>query len=335
MILVTYGTRPEYIKVKPLMREMSKQSIPFKTLFTGQHKDIAPDDADYVWQMDETENENRLNAILNSCLSMPSTFFMGITHVLVQGDTTSVLGIALTCMNRQIKVIHLEAGLRTYDKLNPYPEEYNRQLVSRIADIHLCPTTLNKLQLNNENIVDGVHVVGNTVLDNLLEYKESCIYSDFVLVTLHRRENHKNMEYWFKEINQLARENPHLEFILPLHPNPNVQKHKKLLKNVKVVKPLSHHDLIQVLTKSKLVITDSGGLQEECSFFNKRCLVCRETTERPEALKHSSVLIPHYSKLKMKFYNYITDYEIEDGNCPFGNGNSSQKICEIFQKYGT
>ena len=332
MILITYGTRPEYIKVKPLIEEMNRQSLPYKTLFTGQHEDIAPDDADLRWEMLYDENEtNRLNLILKSCLSIPDVFYMGVTHVLVQGDTTSVLGIALACMNRQIKVIHLEAGLRTYDKFNPYPEEYNRQLVSRIADIHLCPTTLNKLQLNNENITEGVHVVGNTVLDNLLDSKNLCEYQDKVLVTLHRRENHNDIKYWFKEINDLARENPHIEFIIPLHPNPRVQLYKHLLTNLTVLEPISHDKLIALLVKCKLVITDSGGLQEECSFFNKICLVCRETTERPEALEHSSVLIKDYTLLKQKFYYYITDHEIEDGNCPFGDGNSSKYICEIIK----
>jgi UDP-N-acetylglucosamine 2-epimerase len=328
MILITYGTRPEYIKVKPLIDEMKQRFIAHKVLFTGQHKDIAPKDADFIWEMIMDAEENRLNSVIKNCLSIPEYVFDGVTHILVQGDTTSVVGLALSAMNRQIKIIHLEAGLRTYDRLNPYPEENNRRMVSSIADIHFCPTEQSKINLAKENIGKDVFVVGNTVLDNLLDYKESCKYEDKVLVTMHRRENHKDMGRWFKEINELARENPHIDFIIPLHPNPKVQKHHKLLSNLIIVDPLPHDKLINLLTKCKLVITDSGGLQEECSFFNKRCLVCRETTERPEALEHSSVLVKDYTLLKRKFYNYITNYEIVDGNCPFGDGRASKYICD-------
>lgn len=331
MILIVYGTRPEYIKIKPLIDEFNRQSIPFRTLFTGQHENIAPDEADLVWKMEGSENENRLNVILKSCLSIPDYYFEHITHVLIQGDTSSVLGIALNCMNRQIKVIHLEAGLRTHDKLNPYPEEYNRVLVSKIADIHLCPTKVSKNNLIHENIKDNVYVVGNTVLDNLLPYKEKCEYQDKVLVTMHRRENHKDLGYWFIELNKLAMNNKHLEFVIPLHPNPNVQKYKHLLSNLTVVEPMSHDKLMEFLIKCKLVITDSGGLQEECSFFNKRCLVCRKTTERPEALMHSSELVTHFTLLKEKFNYYINNYEIEDGHCPFGDGRSSKYIAGIIK----
>lgn len=331
MILVTYGTRPEYIKIKPLIEKMSINGIKYKTLFTGQHKDIASKDSDYVWKMGELKGENRLNSILKNCLSIPDEIFEGVSHVLVQGDTTSVLGIALSSMNRQIKIIHLEAGLRTYDKLNPFPEECNRQLVSRISDIHLCPTEVSAKNLSNEGVYKDVHVVGNTVLDNLLPYKDKTSYDDIVLVTMHRRENHNNIEKWFKEINNLSESYPDLEFIIPLHPNPNIQKHKGLLSNLNVTRPLSHEELLKVLIKTKIVITDSGGLQEECSFFKKRCLVCRETTERPEALEHSSILINNYSLLKENFDYYINDYVI-NGKCPFGDGYASDKICEILNK---
>jgi len=328
-ILVTYGTRPEYIKIKPLIEEMKMNLIPHKILFTGQHEDIAPKNANYVWRMLESEDENRLNAILKNCLSIPEYVFDGVTHILVQGDTTSVLGLAISAMNRQIKIIHLEAGLRTYDKLNPFPEENNRRMVSTITDIHFCPTEQSKINLAKENIHKKVFVVGNTVLDNLIHYKEICQYENIVLVTMHRRENHHNIANWFREINDLAGEHPELSFIIPIHPNPKVQKYRHLLTNLTVTNPLPHDNLMKLLIKSKLVITDSGGLQEECSFFNKKCLVCRETTERPEALGLSSFLISHYSSLKDAFNEHIKNYEIEEGICPYGDGLASKYICNI------
>jgi UDP-N-acetylglucosamine 2-epimerase len=330
MILITYGTRPEYIKVKPLIDEMTSRDVKFKTLFTGQHKDIANFGADYNFEMVE-HVDNRLNNVICNCLSIPNTYFEGITHILVQGDTTSVAGLAINAMNRKIKVIHLEAGLRTYDYENPFPEENNRRIVSTIASIHLCPTFNNRENLSRENVVGDLHVVGNTVLDNLLDYKKDCEYTDTVLVTMHRRENHNNMGLWFYVINELAKENPNLKFILPLHPNPNVQKNKKYLTHVNVIEPLSHEKLIQRLIKTKLVITDSGGIQEECSFFNKKALVCRKITERPESVGLTSFMVSGPDKLKDLFYEHINDYNVNIES-PYGDGYSAKKICDILQE---
>jgi UDP-N-acetylglucosamine 2-epimerase len=283
MILLTYGTRPEYIKIKPIISEFKKHGIPYKVLFTGQHKDIANGDYDYKLEMTDLSS-NRLDSVIGNLMNLPDEIFDGITYVLVQGDTTSVVGLALSALHRKIKVIHLEAGLRTYDTENPFPEENNRRIVSTIASIHLCPTKQNAENLFNENINQNVFVVGNTVLDNLVDYKTKCEYTNKILVTMHRRENHDRIDEWFTEINELAKSHPELEFILPIHPNPNVQKHKNLLTNVTVINPLGHNDLLELLVKTRMVITDSGGIQEECSFFNKKCLVCRKVTERPESV---------------------------------------------------
>lgn len=329
MILVVYGTRPEYIKVKPLIDELKLEKIPFKTLFTGQHKDIAPENADYNFSMVEL-SENRLDSILKNCLSIPHEYFSGITHVLVQGDTTSALGLAITAFHKKIKIIHLEAGLRTYDFENPYPEEMNRQLISRIASINLCPTTKNYANLEHENINGSSYVVGNTVLDNLLEYKNEITYEDVVLITLHRRENHDKIERWFKSINDLSLKYPKLKFILPIHPNPNVIKHKGLLANIEVVDPLSHSELLKILVKCKLVITDSGGIQEESSFFNKKTLVCRETTERTESVGLTSFLVDSPENLGLLFDMHISNYEVRC-ECPYGDGTASKKIIKIIK----
>lgn len=329
MILITYGTRPEYIKILPILKELRNNSVKFKILFTGQHKDIANFEYDFKLDMVEL-SENRLDSVVGNLMNIPSFIFDGITHILVQGDTTSVVGLSLAALHRKINVIHLEAGLRTYDYGNPYPEENNRRIVSSIANIHLCPTESNADNLFNERVLGEIHVVGNTVLDNLLEYKDKCEYTNKVLVTMHRRENHDELKQWFTTINDLSKEHPELEFILPLHPNPNVQKWKHILTNVNVIEPLSHQDLIEVLVKVKLVITDSGGIQEECSFLNKKCLVCRKTTERPESLNLTSFIVDYPDKLKTIFEKHLLEFNV-DLKSPYGDGHSSEKIVDILK----
>lgn len=331
IILLAFGTRPEYIKIKPLIDKFDKENFSYKTLFTGQHKDLLNDQkADYHIEIIDDTN-SRLDNIIKSTMTVFDWITEDITHVLVQGDTTSVLAVALSAFNHKIKIIHLEAGLRTYDNTNPYPEEQNRRLVSQITDIHLCPTELSRMNLENERILGKKYVVGNTVLDNLLPYKDKCEHRNKVLITMHRRENHHWLDKWFAEINNLAKEYKDLEFILPLHPNPNVQKYKHLLKNVKVVEPMSHDELLDLLVKTKIVITDSGGIQEECSFFNKKCLTCRKVTERPEAIGQSTFMVENPEKLKKVFNDNIIDYKI-DYICPFGDGKSSEKIFKILKK---
>ena len=329
MILIIYGTRPEYIKVKPLIEQLKLDGVKIKTLFTGQHADLVSQNADYNLKFSDATN-NRLNSIISNCVSIDDSVFEGITHVLVQGDTTSVLGLALNAFNRGIKIIHLEAGLRTYDYSNPYPEEMNRQLVSRISDINLCPTNFNMYNLVNEKVIGKSYVVGNTGLDNLLKYKENCSYENTILVTLHRRENHDKIKEWFKQINYLAKKYTSYKFVLPIHPNPNVKKHRDILTDINVIEPLKHDELINLLIKCSLVITDSGGLQEECSFFNKKCLVCRETTERPESLNMTSYLIKAPSLLVPMFEEHIKNVVI-DFECPYGNGFASKNISKILK----
>lgn len=336
MILIAYGTRPEYIKIKPLIDEMSRVGIEYRTLFTGQHTTLIGDhQPDFTYEMTNLDN-NRLNSIVANCLKVPDMVFNGVTHLLVQGDTSSVTGLALNALHRKIKVIHLEAGLRTNDYDNPYPEENNRRIVSTIASIHLCPTEYNKDNLEKENILGDIHVVGNTVLDSIVEYRNKIKYEDKVLVTLHRRENHDEMHLWFEEVNKLAKDFPFLEFILPLHPNPNVQKHKDILTNVKVVDPMDREELIKLLSEVKMVITDSGGIQEECSFLRKKCLVCRKITERPESLTDTSMMVKTPDKLRSHFEYAMARYNLTFSfDCPFGDGHASRKICQILKSnYG-
>lgn len=336
MILLAYGTRPEFIKLKSLMHELDFNNIEYKTLFTGQHTDLLAD-LTPDWILTIKNKENRLDSIISSItgqLGECFKTFKNITHVLVQGDTSSVIAVALSAFHHGIKVIHLEAGLRTYDNFNPYPEEINRRLVSQVADIHLCPTDNNLFKLIGERVQGAKYVVGNTVLDNLLPYKKKCKYGTKVLVTLHRRENHHWLDQWFIELEKLAEHYIGLEFILPLHPNPNVQKHKDLLKKyVHVIDPLPYNEMLELLSEVRMVITDSGGLQEESSFLNKKCLTCRKVTERPEAIGQSTFMVESPDKLFDVFREHIDNFEI-DYDCPFGDGHAAEKIIDVIKTIG-
>lgn len=318
-ILLCFGTRPEWLKIKPLIKVLDN----YKLLFTGQHPDLLKDiEVDH--KIIIGNSDNRLDQLISDCLiQFPDGNF---DSVLVQGDTASAFACAIGAFNRGLKIYYLEAGLRSYDLNHPYPEEAYRQMISRISDVNLCPTELSRDNLIFEKVNGICHVVGNTVLDNLLPYKTQCEYDNKILVTLHRRENHHWLDEWFKVIDKLAEENKDLEFILPIHPNPNVQKHKHLLKNVNVVEPMTHSELLEVLVKTKFVISDSGGLQEEGSFFNKKVIVCRKTTERPEGMDTGHLHICRTPKeLPILFEVINKNYKITS-ECPYGDGYSSEKI---------
>lgn len=325
MILFCIGTRPEYIKIKPLLDKISKDK--YKTVFTGQHVNLLSN-VEFDYNISIKDETNRLDSIVKSILGNDN-IFENIKYVLIQGDTTSALSMALAAFHRNIKIIHLEAGLRTYDFQNPYPEEMNRQLISRLSYIHLCPTLQNKNNLLKENISKKVYVTGNTGLDSIVKYKNQVTYDSNVLITLHRRENHNIMDKWFSVLNNIAKEYSDINFLLPIHPNPNVLKYKNLLKYVKVCEPMSHSELLNYLITCKLVISDSGGLQEECSFLNKKILICRNTTERPESLKISSFLCTP-ENLYENFKIHINSYNINN-DCPFGKGFSSDIILKLLK----
>jgi UDP-N-acetylglucosamine 2-epimerase (non-hydrolysing) len=333
MLLIAFGTRPEWIKIKPVVDAIDGK-IPYRLLYTGQHTDIIDSSLEnYKYNKIIIENKlspNRLDSIVCSIMAMIDAHLEGITHVMVQGDTTTVFAVGLACFHRGIKVIHLEAGLRTYDNQQPYPEEFNRQAVSCIADIHLCSTELAANNLYSESKGGTIHVVGNTVLDNL---RNQLPNQDFeVLVTLHRRENHERIDRWFRVIDTLAGNNQDLSWILPMHPNPNVTKHKHILKNVAVTEPLPHHYLLKILKNARLVITDSGGIQEESAFFSKPCIVCREKTERQEGLGEFSWLCQDPEQLEDLFYK-LKDHKIDSSlPCPYGDGYASEKILKILKE---
>lgn len=324
-ILICFGTRPEYIKVKSLIKNLNNS----KSCFTGQHKDLLKDiKVDYTLSMENKISNNRLNNIFCNILKY-NNIFTDFDYILVQGDTTTAYAIALSAFNNNKKVIHLEAGLRSQNLKDPYPEEMNRQCISRLVDIHLCPTELNKKNLLNEKVSGDIYVVGNTGLDNIT--KDGCMYLNQVLITMHRRDNHHNMNKWFLELEKIANKYPEIEFMIPLHPNPNVQKHKYIFKKVKVVNPLKHSDLINYIKECKFVISDSGGLQEECSYLNKKIIVCRKTTERQESLNIHSFICGE-PKLLENFVDKINKNFYINTKCPYGNGKSWQEIIKIISK---
>ena len=330
MLLISFGTRPEWIKIKPVV-DAIEGKIPFKILFTGQHTSLVEEYLKDTFVVNEIgSGDNRLDSIVCSLLNKDK-LFEGVSHVMVHGDTTSAFAVGLAAFHRNIPVIHLEAGLRTFDRQNPYPEEFNRTAISSLASIHLCPT-----QSAAENVISMVgadsqiFVTGNTVLDNLIGLSPEI--ENKVLVTMHRRENHKRIKEWFRIINDLAIENPELEFVLPLHPNPNVSKYRFQLKNVTVVDPLSYDDCLDFIRTCKVIITDSGGIQEESSFLKKKCIVCRKTSERAEGVGTFAFMCPHPNMLKPAFDGIIESGEvIVNEDCPYGDGKASERIVKVLK----
>lgn len=326
MILVCFGTRPEYIKVKSIIHNLTN----IKTCFTGQHYDILKNiKTDYKLNFDQNLNNNKLNNIIINILNN-NYIFDNIDYVLVQGDTTSAYAMAISAFNHKKKIIHLEAGLRTNDIYDPYPEELNRQLISRFANIHLCPTALNKQNLINENITQNIFITGNTGLDNI--DKKNCSYGNIILITLHRRNNIPIIDKWFENIEIIAKKNINLKFIFPMHPNPDIQKHKHILKSVDVIDPINHSELINILKKCKFVISDSGGLQEEASFLNKKIIICRKTSERNEIIGTHGIFCKNPSDIH-DIFNIVNSNYVINKECPFGDGESYKKIIDIINKY--
>ena len=328
MILISFGTRPEYIKIKPLVLELQRHNIEHCLLFVGQHTDLLAENDITARIIKINNQENRLDDIVKSVLNQGQVF-NGVSHVMVQGDTASAYAVGLSSFHRNIPVIHLEAGLRTYDKRNPFPEEFYRQSLSKIADYHLCPTSTAAENLLQERTEGLIRVVGNTVLDNLVNIEPS--ESNVVLVTMHRRENLSLMGEWFKQIDDLAKKHADLDFILPLHPNPKIQKFKNYFKHVKVISPVPYDEFSKMISTCKMAITDSGGIQEETSYFKKKCIVCRKTTERPEGLGVFSFLCESPEKLETIFHETLSHKLSGEEECPYGDGRASLRIVKIIK----
>ena len=323
MIGLFYGTRPEFIKLLPLIDELEARKVKFALIQVSQHTDLIRDCFGDQAIKIKSHGLNRLNDIYQSIMDHDLSY---LKYALVQGDTATAAAVALSAFHQQVPVMHLEAGMRTYNKQHPYPEEVNRRIISALASVHYCATQREKQFLIDEGFVhDDILVTGNTVIDNLVGMQPRD--GNKVIVTLHRRENLPMMNWWFNALEDLAREYPQYEFVFPMHPNPEVQKHKHLLKTVKVCDPVSHDEMADMIASCHCIITDSGGIQEEASFFKKPCFVCRKGTERP---CEGSVLVDRPDDLHHMF-THLHDRQITHST-PFGDGNAGVKIAEDIQK---
>ena len=326
--LLVYGTRPEYLKVKPIL--LADKNI--DSLFVKQHTDIIDfGNSNHSISVDTTTGD-RLNDIFQQIFLKASSIIKKYDKIVIQGDTATVAGIAITSYNLNKKIYYVESGLRSFDLENPYPEEGYRQMVSRIAYVNFCPTSISAKNLKEEKVLGKTFIVGNTVLDNLLKYKEQSIYGYKVLVTLHRSENICILDKWLNEIENLAKKYKNLQFILPVHPNPKIKSATKNLEYIKCIKPLEHKDLINILKESLLVITDSGGIQEEGCFLNKKVIVCRKVTERPECISTGHIKLCQEPKDLNSIFELQKENFIINKDCPYGDGKSAQRIVKIINE---
>ncbi len=325
MLLIAYGTRPEWIKINPIIKLLDIKNIPYAILFTGQHTTLISEK--YDRKVTIIDGTNRLDSIFESVLNNES-IFVDIDRVMVQGDTATAFAIAMAAFHRRIQVIHLEAGLRSYDNNNPYPEELYRRCISNIATLHFCPTETNRKNLKEERIHGDIHVVGNTSIDAILPYKNKNKGGDGCLITLHRRENQSIMKEWLIELDLLATIN-NMQFTFISHPNFDISL-KKYMVNVNIIPSLPHDKMINMILKSDILISDSGGIQEEASFFHKPLIVCRKVTERPEAIGNTSFMCSSPDQLSsiFKLVNSMNT-KLLNFPCPFGDGKSAEKIINI------
>ncbi|MFL2450767.1 MAG: non-hydrolyzing UDP-N-acetylglucosamine 2-epimerase [Verrucomicrobiales bacterium] len=361
-ILLIFGTRPEAIKMAPLVKAFKNSLNNFETkvCVTAQHREmldqvleffeITPDyDLDLMQPgQDLFKLTSRIIESLKPVLDDFSPHF-----VFVHGDTTTSMAAALAGFYHGAKVCHVEAGLRTNNKLSPYPEEMNRQITGRISDYHFAPTEKSELNLLKENIApENIVVTGNTVIDALIEsvekvenYNSEIVKSlrneiadrELILVTGHRRENHGDgFINICNALKEIAEKYDQALIIYPVHLNPNVQKPVNdilsNIHNIKLIDPLSYPDFIWLMNRSKIILTDSGGVQEEAPSLGKPVLVMRNTTERPEAVDAGTVILvgTDQNLIVKKVFDlmendsmYKTMSELHN---PYGDGQACSRI---------
>ena len=366
-ILLIFGTRPEAIKMGPLFKEFQNQSEIFETkvCVTAQHREML----DQVLDFFEIEPDYDLN------LMKPSQNLYGLTatiieslkpileefnpnYVFVHGDTTTTMAGSIASFYSGAKVCHVEAGLRTNNKLSPFPEEINRQITGRICDYHFAPTENSKNNLLKENIAENsILVTGNTVIDALIksvkkvEESPSQFIQDLsnkignqevILVTGHRRENHGGgFERICKALKTIALDNNDRLVIYPVHLNPAVKEPVNRIlsgiNNIILIDPLAYQDFVWLMNRSKIIITDSGGIQEEAPSLGKPVLVTRDTTERPEAVESGTVLLVGtnedliVSKALDLLNNEANFIKMSKLHNPYGDGLASKRIVEFIK----
>lgn len=355
-IVVVFGTRPEAIKLCPLVLALKDDpAFECKVCVTGQHKEM-------LYQVLDVFD---VKPDIDLALMRPNQTLAGLTAraitaldeylgrqkpdiVMVQGDTTTVLAGALAAFYRHIPVAHVEAGLRTGDMQSPWPEEANRVLTTRLAKWHFCPTENNKANLLKEGVdPSSVFVTGNTVIDALMIAKEKIPKTQDgkrrVLITGHRRENFGvGFEQICLAIKKLAEDFTDVEFIYPVHLNPNVQEPVKRilngLDNVKLIVPQSYLPFVRLMNDAYLILTDSGGVQEEAPSLGKPVLVMRNTTERPEAVTAGTVKLVGtkiddvYRETKKLLSDDSAYRQMAAAVNPYGDGHAVARILEILKK---
>ena len=369
-ILIIFGTRPEAIKMAPLVKAFQEQKDAFETkvCITAQHREmldqvlsffeIVPDyDLDL---MKPNQNLYNLTASIITNLK-PILEDFKPDYVIVHGDTTTTMASSIAGFYSGAKVCHVEAGLRTHNKYSPFPEEINRSIAGRISEYHFAPTTTSKQNLLDENIKDkNIIVTGNTVIDALnfssqkvnsthfldkeIDDLKSIIDSSkkTILVTGHRRENHgQGFINICKALQDIANQNKDCQIIYPVHLNPNVQKPVydllKNIENIVLIPPLSYPAFVWIMNMSYIIITDSGGVQEEAPSLGKPVLVMRDNTERPEAVEAGTVLLVGTDKEKIvnQANNLLNDnssyQKMSMLHNPYGDGKSCQRIVEFIK----
>jgi UDP-N-acetylglucosamine 2-epimerase (non-hydrolysing) len=360
-IATVFGTRPEAIKMAPIVKELERRKLDHLTIVTAQHRQMLDQELEVFnikpdYDLDIMEHDQDLFYVTTSVLQeiKPVLQKERPDVLLVQGDTTTTFAAALAAFYFKIPVGHVEAGLRTWNKHNPYPEEINRQITTRLTDYHFPPTEWGKNNLLKEGIApDSIFVTGNTVIDALLmivdpayRFTDDTLNKiDFknkrvILLTSHRRENFgEPMKSIFSACRDLVQNNRDVELIYPVHPNPNVQKTAKEIlagaPGVHLIEPLDYRPFVQLMNKSYLILTDSGGVQEEAPTLGKPVLVLRTTTERPEAIEAGTAELVGtdrktiYDTAQKLLTDSAAYREMATKANPYGDGKASGRIVDI------
>ena len=369
-ILTCIGTRPEMVKLAPVIKALEQQPEAFESLvcFTGQHRELLTQAASIFEiepdiNLDLMQADQGLAAFVGRALPALQEALIDTKPdmVLVQGDTSTVFCAALAAYYQQIPVGHVEAGLRTDNKYAPFPEEMNRRLATRLADLHFAPTETARQALLREGVpTESIHVTGNTVIDALqwmrsrLEHYQPQLPVELlgeladrrvVLITGHRRENFgEGFQQICAGIAASAQRHPEVLFIYPVHLNPNV--HQPVIEllggipNVHLFSPLDYNDFVWLLDRTYLVLTDSGGVQEEAPALGKPVLVMREVTERPEGIEagvarlvgaEGQRIVDSLEELLNNPQSYAA---MAVSKNPYGDGHAADRIIEILRSYG-
>ena len=360
-ILCVVGTRPECIKMAPVIQALRDTPWANVTVAsTGQHRELVHQTLEIFGVHTDIDLDvmvpNQTLAGLSSRVFATFDNILEATHydlILAQGDTTTVMIVALAAFYRKVPVGHVEAGLRTHNLRLPFPEELNRVVTGLVSSLHFAPTERARQNLLNERVPDDtIHVTGNTVIDALLQVAERDFRSEFpqnpenqlVLITAHRRENFgKRLESICRAIRLLQERYSHLEFVYPVHPNPNVHDpvHAALgqLDRIHLIPPADYMTLVSLMKNSLFILTDSGGIQEEAPALAKPVLVMRDETERPEAVEAGGAMLVGVESASilnavqrlMDDRDFYSSMSI--GRSPYGDGKAAERIAEICQRH--